>query len=88
MAHHPRSWSVRRAVRLRFWFEAGLGAGSMAAFVLTLLVPDWIEVVFGVDPDHHSGAWEWVISAGLLVAAVVFGALARREWRRPLPASP
>ena len=67
--------------RRRFWIEAGLGAFSGVLCVLTLLVPDWIEAVFRVNPDRHSGAIEWAIAAGLLVAAVGVGLQARREWR-------
>jgi len=69
--------------RRRFWIEAGLSVLSGVLFVLTLVVPDWIEAVFRVDPDHSSGALEWVIVAGLLVATLAFSLLARREWRRP-----
>ena len=56
---------------------------SGVLFVLTLVVPDWIEAVFRVDPDHSSGTLEWVIVAGLLVATLALSLLARREWRRP-----
>jgi hypothetical protein len=69
--------------RRRFWVEAGLGALSAGLFVLTLFVPDWIEAVFRVDPDQHSGSLEWAIVAVLLSMTVVSSLLARREWRRP-----
>jgi hypothetical protein len=69
--------------RRRFWIETGLGVLSGAAVMLTLVVPDWIEAVFGVDPDHSSGALEWRIVAVPLVATIAFGLVARREWRRP-----
>ena len=42
-----------------------------------------LEVIFGVDPDHGSGALEVVISFGLLAVAGVSSVLASREWRRP-----
>jgi hypothetical protein len=71
--------------RQRFWVEAGLSALSGGLFVLTLFVPDWIEAVFRVNPDGHSGAIEWVITAGLLVVSVVVGLLARSEWRKLRP---
>ncbi|MFC9294072.1 ABC transporter permease [Streptomyces sp. NPDC057011] len=69
-------------VRLRGWIEAFLAAVSGILFVLTLAWPDWIEGIFEVDPDQHSGALEWVVVAVLLCATAVFSLLARSEWRR------
>jgi hypothetical protein len=76
---------MRRSTRRRFWFELGLGVLSAILLVLSLFVPDWIEVVFRVDPDGHSGSLEWVIVAVLVVTGVVSSVLAGREWRRPVP---
>jgi hypothetical protein len=67
----------------RFWTEIALGAASGAGAILTLVVPDWIEAVFGVDPDRSSGALEWLFVVVLVAATLVFASLARREWRRP-----
>jgi hypothetical protein len=39
------------------------------------------EIVFGVDPDHHNGSFEWLIVAVLLAATFVFSLLARRAWK-------
>jgi hypothetical protein len=50
--------------------------------LVTLVWGDWIELVFGVDPDHSSGALEWLIVLGLLLTASITGALARAEWGR------
>ncbi len=73
-----------RRVRMRFWVELGLGMVSGLLFLLTLVTREWVELVFGVDPDHGSGALEWVIVTFLALSTLVFGALARRERRRPL----
>jgi hypothetical protein len=73
---------MRQRPRRRYWIEAGLGTLSGILFVLTLMVPDWIEAVFRVDPDQHSGSLEWVIVAVLGVTTVLSSLLARREWRR------
>lgn len=72
-------------LRVRFWTETAFAALSGALFVVTLFWRDWIEAVFGVDPDRHSGALEWAIVAVLLVVTLLFGLLARAEWRRPAP---
>jgi hypothetical protein len=71
-----------RQVRLRFWIELGLGVASGLLFVLTLATREWIELVFGVDPDNGSGMLEWLIVTLLALLTVGFGALARRERRR------
>jgi hypothetical protein len=73
-----------RNVRLRFWVESALGIASGFLFVLTLATREWIEVVFGVDPDHGSGALEWVTVTCLALCTLIFTALARREHRRPI----
>jgi hypothetical protein len=75
-------------MRRRFWLEAGFAAMSGILFFLTLAVHDWIEVVFRIDPDRHSGRLEWVIVATLAVSAVVSSSLARRELRRPTVSVP
>jgi len=54
--------------------------GSLA--VITIFWHDWIESLTGWDPDHHNGAFEWLIVAILLATAVTTGLAARRSWRR------
>jgi hypothetical protein len=54
---------------------------------LTALWQDWIEIIFRVDPDHHSGALEWAIVATCIAATITGIALARREWQKT-PVSP
>lgn len=66
----------------RFWFEVALSVASGLLGLVTLVWRDWIEIVFGVDPDHNSGTLEWVIVFALLLIAVIGGVLARAEWGR------
>jgi hypothetical protein len=73
---------MRRNVKVLFWIETAIASLSGSLFVLTLITRDWIEAVFGWDPDHHNGSVEWVIVGALLVVALVFGRLARANWRR------
>jgi len=66
----------------RLRLEAGLAALSAALFVATLVWPEWIEAVFGVDPDGGDGSMEWLavaVAAACAVAAILF---ARAGWRR------
>jgi hypothetical protein len=68
------------------WIASGLAFVSGILFVLTLVWKDWIELVFGVDPDGHDGSLEWLIVLALLASTVTFAALARKKWRRVLAA--
>ncbi|MFF8378410.1 ABC transporter permease [Streptomyces sp. NPDC015661] len=73
---------MTRNVRLRGRIEAIAASLSGLLFLLTVVWPDWIERVFEVDPDQHSGALEWVIVGVALCATVIFSLLARAEYRR------
>ena len=61
-----------------FCLECALGCMAGLLALLTALWPDWIERVFVVDPDRHSGSIEWEF----IVALVAVAALARHEWSR------
>jgi hypothetical protein len=68
--------------RIRIWAETVLCVAAALLAATTVAVPDWIETVFGVDPDHGNGTVEWAIALGLAVLAVVCGGLARRDRKR------
>ena len=68
--------------RLLFWIEVVLTAISGTLLVLTLVARDWIERVSGASPDQGSGETEWALTLAMLVATIVFAAVARWEWRR------
>ena len=57
-------------VRRRFWLECGLAGLS------------WIEILFGVDPDHGNGILEVLITVVTVVASLAFVVASRLEWKR------
>jgi hypothetical protein len=57
--------------RRRCRAEIALGAACFALLALTAAWPDWIEAIFGVEPDGGSGAVEWGLVA--VLAACAFG---------------
>jgi hypothetical protein len=73
---------MENRLRRHFWVEAALGMLTAVVLVLTLVQRDWIESLFGIDPDQHSGALEWLIVGGLLAATLTLVSLAAYEWRR------
>jgi hypothetical protein len=73
---------MKMDLKTRFWIETVIASITGFLFLLTLVWRDWIEKVFGWDPDHHNGSIEWLIVAVLLVATVAFGQMARSSRRR------
>lgn len=74
-------------VRKRFWFEAGTAAASGVPAVVTVFWKEWIEVA-GWDPDHGSGAAEWLVVVALALVSLLSAVAARVEWRAQAPATP
>ena len=73
-----------KRLRVRFWIEASLATVSAACLAVTAAWPQWIEDVFGLEPDGGDGSTEWGWALALGVATVVFIASARRTWKRNL----
>jgi Ni/Fe-hydrogenase subunit HybB-like protein len=70
---------MRRRVSRLFWFETVLSSAAAVFAVLTAGWKDWVEIVFGVDPDHHSGLLEWTVVAAALVVGLCLALAARAE---------
>ena len=69
-------------VRRRFAIECALALVSIVLLLATLVSREWIEIVFGVDPDRGSGALEWLLVACFVATTTVFALLARVDRRR------
>ena len=60
---------------------------TAAVAAITGLCPDWIERLFRLDPDHHSGSLEWNIAIACIAGAALLAVMVRRNWREsPLAA--
>ena len=66
-------------MRRRGWLELVLAVVSAIALLATLVSPDWIEELFGVEPDGGGGALEALIAISLTVATIAFALAARHE---------
>lgn len=77
----------RRLPRRRFWAEAGLALSALSLTVLTIAVPTWIELIFGVEPDAGEGWAELAITLAFVCALLGMTLLAVREWARPRAAA-
>lgn len=73
---------MRRNLRNRFWIECTLAFVSGILLVLTLFWQNWIEVLFGVEPDGGNGSLEWALVVTLIGITVAFFVLARTEWQQ------
>jgi len=69
-------------LRRRFWLEPVLGSITGVLAVVTIFWHDWIETIFGADPDKGSGSAEWLVVLDLFIITLALAALARTEWRR------
>ena len=67
---------------VRFRLEVALAVIGAALFALTLVFPEWIEELTGIEPDNGSGAAEFVVAGIFLLTAVVSGVMARRTYLR------
>lgn len=73
---------MKRTLGPLFWLESVLGSLTGVLALTTLFWHDWIEVVFGIDPDHGNGSFEWLVVLGLLLVTSILAVCARLEWRR------
>src|SRR5262245_59782395 len=79
-----RETPVFRGASLAFMIEAALAALTAGLGLVTMVSREWIELLFGVDPDGGSGTLEWAIVGILLVLSLTFSAMARARWVRDI----
>jgi len=70
------------SLRYRFWLESAFATVSGVLAAVTTFWYDWIEAVFGVDPDKGNGSVEWLVILILLAITVALVAGAHLEWCR------
>ena len=73
--------------RIRYWIEVALAVIAAGLAVLTLISRDWIELLFGIDPDQGSGAFEWAIVVALFVASLALAIIAWWDRKRHIAAA-
>ena len=66
----------------QFWIETILAAASAACFVSTLIWPQWIEKLTGLEPDGGDGSAEWGWALALFAATALCLVAARRSYKR------
>ncbi|HKS52033.1 MAG TPA: hypothetical protein VJS67_09215 [Pseudonocardiaceae bacterium] len=66
----------------RLPIECVLTVISAVLCVVTLVFPQWIEELTGLELDAGSGALEWITAGIFLSAAIGSAVLACREYRR------
>ena len=67
--------------------EVALAALTAALGIVTIFWRDWIEILTGWDPDHHSGVAEAGLILALFATSITCAVLARRTYRRMLVAA-
>lgn len=73
---------MKSILRARFYFAAGLATLYGSTAVLTLLWPDWLELLTGLQLDYHQGSFERIVVSGLFLAGIFGYVAAWAEWRQ------
>jgi hypothetical protein len=65
-----------------FWWQVAAAVANALLAAVTLLWPDWLELVFNVDPDHGNGSFEWLVVGVTAALSIVMCVRAARTWER------
>jgi hypothetical protein len=74
--------------KVRAWLVTALPLISLCLLLLTIVQPDWIEEIFGVEPDGGDGSLEALVIWALVVVTAVSGMGAVMAWRRAVSRRP
>lgn len=69
----------------RLKVESSVAAVGLVLLIVTLVWSDWVEIVFGVDPDHGNGLVEWSIVGVAALCTVTCSTLVGVGWRAARP---
>lgn len=69
-------------IRARFLTGAAVPAAISFMAVLTAIRHNWIELLFGIDPDAGNGALEWTFVLVPALIAVASAVVAYRKWNQ------
>jgi hypothetical protein len=74
----------RFAMHISGRFPKGTGLATVASFLALLMAVrhDWIELVFGLDPDSRSGLIELGLVVVPVLIAVASATVPYRNWKR------
>jgi hypothetical protein len=78
----PEAAPVQYRLPPRIWLEIVAGLMSAALLMLAILLPDWMEVLFGFAPDAGDGSAERGIALFWVTITVLMFGLAGRTWRK------
>ena len=79
--HQPAA-ALQHRLPIGFFVRVVLGLVSATLLALTLIAPDWIELLFGIAPDEGSGASEWGFSISFITICIVMFGSSWRTWRK------
>lgn len=74
--------STQSRLLTRIWVEVALGFMSAILLALTILLPDWMEMLVGLAPDAGDGSAEWGLTLSCATVAVLMFGFAGRTWRK------
>lgn len=79
---YPPGTSTQNRLPTGMWVEVAMGLMSASFLALTILLPDWMEVLFTVAPDAGDGSAEWGLALSWALVSVLMFAIAGRTWKK------
>lgn len=69
-------------MRIRFWIELISAIITFLSFIITMIIPNWIEFAFHIDPDQNNGVFEKLIVIALFAFTVILCSSVFYELKR------